>query len=284
MGNQSIISIEAVIDYIESHLDGKLELETVAEAVHYSKYHLHRLFTETVGMTIHDYVQRRQLTEAAKLLVFSDKPIIEIAFICGYESQQSFSLAFKAMYKSPPAEYREERSFYPLQLRFILHRRTTAMEFTIQDIRLTEKKDIVDWMNLMRLVIDGYPVMDEDDYLAKLEESIDEKRALVLREGDILIGTMAFTYSPGSIEFLGVHPQYRNRGLQKVFLDALLEIYLPGQEISTTTFREQDKADTGHRDMLLQLGFAEKELLTEFGYPTQRFVLPPKKQEDIQHG
>ena len=41
MGNQSVISIEAVIDYIESHLDGKLELETVAEAVHYSKYHLH---------------------------------------------------------------------------------------------------------------------------------------------------------------------------------------------------------------------------------------------------
>ena len=33
MGNQSVISIEAVIDYIESHLDGKLELETVAEAV-----------------------------------------------------------------------------------------------------------------------------------------------------------------------------------------------------------------------------------------------------------
>ena len=240
MGNQSVISIEAVIDYIESHLDGKLELETVAEAVHYSKYHLHRLFTETVGMTIHDYVQRRQLTEAAKLLVFSDKPIIEIAFICGYESQQSFSLAFKAMYKSPPAEYREERSFYPLQLRFILHRRTTAMEFTIQDIRLAEKKDIVDWMNLMRLVIDGYPVMDVDDYLAKLEESIDEKRALVLREGDILIGAMAFTYSPGSIEFLGVHPQYRNRGLQKLFLDDLLETYLPGQEISTTTYREQD--------------------------------------------
>lgn len=88
MGNQSVISIEAVIDYIESHLDGKLELETVAEAVHYSKYHLHRLFTETVGMTIHDYVQRRQLTEAAKLLVFSDKPIIEIAFICGYESHR----------------------------------------------------------------------------------------------------------------------------------------------------------------------------------------------------
>lgn len=102
MEDRSIVSIEAVIDHIERHLDGKLELETIAEAVHYSKYHLHRLFTKTVGITIHDYVQRRQLTEAAKLLVFSDKPVIEIALLCGYESQQSFSSAFKAMYKSPP--------------------------------------------------------------------------------------------------------------------------------------------------------------------------------------
>lgn len=28
-------------------------------------YHLHRMFTDTVGLTIHDYIQRRQLTEAA---------------------------------------------------------------------------------------------------------------------------------------------------------------------------------------------------------------------------
>ena len=65
-----VVSIEAVIDYIETHLDGKVDLEMVAEAVYYSKYHLHRMFTSTVGMTIHDYVQRRQLTEAAKLGVF----------------------------------------------------------------------------------------------------------------------------------------------------------------------------------------------------------------------
>lgn len=277
MYGQSIISIEAAIAYMESHLDGRLELETVAEAVHYSKYHLHRLFTETVGMTIHDYAQRRQLTEAAKLLAFSDQPILEIALTCGYESQQSFSLAFRDMYKSPPAKFRKERRFYPLQLRFALLRETGYGEFAIGDIRFAQKEDISDWMDLMRLVIDGYPVMDEADYLAKLKESIVEKRALVLRDHHGLIGALAFTYAPGSIEFLGIHPQYRNRGLQKLFLDALLETYLPGQEISTTTYRERDKADTGYRDMLLQLGFAAKEFLTEFGYPTQRFVFLPEK-------
>lgn len=276
MGNNIVISIETVIDYIENHLDGKLELETVAEAVHYSKYHLHRIFTNTVGMTIHDYVQRRQLTEAAKLLIFSNKPIIEIALICGYESQQAFTSAFKDMYKLPPAQYRDNRTFYPLQLRFILHSMTTTIEFTKENIHLAENADIPAWMNLMRLVIDGYPVMNETEYLKKVKESISKGQALVLKDGNTLIGAMAFTYVPGSIEFLGVHPQYRNRGVQKLFLDALIETYLPGREISTTTYRKQDKADTGHRDILIQLGFAERELLVEFGYPTQRFVLPPQ--------
>ena len=49
-----IVSIETVIDYIESHLDEKLDLEKVSKAVHYSKYHLHCIFTNTVGMTIYD--------------------------------------------------------------------------------------------------------------------------------------------------------------------------------------------------------------------------------------
>ena len=277
-----VVNIETVIDYIETHLDGKLDLERVSEAAHYSKYYLHRMFTNTVGMTIHDYVQRRQLTEAAKLLVFSDKPIIEIAFICGYESQQSFSAAFKSMYKIPPAEYRDNGTFYPLQLRFTLHRNMVNRVFTKDDICFAERADLPAWMNLMRLVIDGYPVMNETDYLGAITKCIDEKRALVLKDGNILIGAMAFSNQSGCIDFLGIHPQYRNKGIQKLFLDALLETYLPGQEIYTTTFREGDKADIGHRDLLKQLGFAERELLMEFGYPTQRFVLPLKYMEDIQ--
>ena len=279
-----VINIEMVIDYIENNLDGKIDLETVANEIHYSKYHLHRMFTSTVGMTIHDYVQRRQLTEAAKLLVFSDKPIIEIAFICGYESQQAFSSIFKSMYKIPPAEYRDNCEFYPLQLCFTLHRNTSKTELTKDDICIAEKADVSAWMDLMRLVIDGYPVMDEADYLSKLVIAINEKRALVLKDKGILIGAMLFSYQSGCIDFLGVHPQYRNKGIQKLFLEALLETYLPNQEICTTTYREGDKADTGYRNLLKQLGFAERELLVEFGYPTQRFVLSPGHKEDIENG
>lgn len=90
----------AVIDYIEGHLSEKLDLETVAKAVHYSKYHLHRVFAQAAGLTIHDYALRRQLTEAAKLLVYSDRSILEIALSAGYESQQAFTSAFREMYKN----------------------------------------------------------------------------------------------------------------------------------------------------------------------------------------
>ena len=275
-----IMDIETVIDYIESHLNEKLDLEKVSEAAHYSKYHLHRMFTHTVGMTIHDYVQRRQLTEAAKLLIFSAKPIIEVAFLCGYESQQAFSSVFKSMYKVPPAQYRESGVFYPLQLRFVLHQNTSSKAFSMEDIRIAETGDIPAWMELMRLVIDGYPVMDETDYLNEITKAVEEKRALILKEGNLLIGAMTFSKNSGSIDFLGIHPQYRNQGIQKLFLEVLLENYLPGREISMTTYREGDKADTGHRDLLKNLGFAERELLIEYGYPTQRFVFSTSDKEE----
>ena len=102
MQKQTAHIVSQAIRFIEENLSNKLELETVAAQLHYSKFHLHRMFTKTVGLTIHDYSQRRQLTEAAKLLVFSEKPIIEIALISGYESQQAFTSAFKGMYKTTP--------------------------------------------------------------------------------------------------------------------------------------------------------------------------------------
>ena len=178
MEDRAVRGIQTVIRYIESRLGGRLELETVAEAVHYSKYHLHRMFTETVGMTLHDYVQRRRLTEAAKLLAFSRRPISQIALQCGYESQQSFSQAFKSMYKAPPAAYRAAGNFYPLQLPFTLRMERGREAFRKEEIRLAEERDIPAWMELMRLVIDGYPAMDEGAYLEQLRESIRAGHAL----------------------------------------------------------------------------------------------------------
>ena len=281
MHGQAVSIVSQAIRYIEDHLDKKLDLETVASALHYSKYHLHRIFTKIVGLTVHEYVQRRQLTEAAKLLVFSKRSIMEIALSSGYESQQAFTSSFKAMYKMTPAEFRTAEEFYPLQLEIHLSKEPMKMDFTKDDIQFATVEDINDWMELVQLTVDGYPCLDEVDYMEKLSFYIADKKALFLRDEGMAIGIMGFSTETGSIDFLAVHPQYRNSGIEKVFLDKLADELLAGIEISLTTYREGDKADTGYRETYLRLGFVERELLTEYGYPTQRFILPPKDKEEV---
>ncbi len=277
----NIKNVMMAIDYIEGHLYEKLDLDKVAEAVHYSKYHLHRMFTDTVGLTIHDYVQRRQLTEAAKLLVLSDRPILEIALSAGYESQQSFTDVFKAMYKKTPNQYRAEEEFYPLQLRYVLNENPTHLdEKDWQDkIAFATEEDIPKWIELVHLVIDGFPHLDEKQYSDQLQVYIKNKRALILKDADMAIEIMAFNEVMGSIDFFGMHPQYRKRGIAKAFCEKALYELARSTQISVTTFREGDKADTGYREIWGSLGFAEAELLVEFGYPTQRFILQREKVE-----
>ncbi len=275
--------ISQSIHFIEDNLNDKLELETVAASLHYSKFHLHRMFTKTVGLTIHEYAQRRRLSEAAKLLVFSKKSINEIALISGYQSQQAFTSIFKAMYKTTPAEFRDAEEFYPLQLEIRLKEELVKMEFTKDDIEFATLKDVNDWLELVSLTIDGFPCLNEANYLDVLHQCIAENRALILRDDDMAIGVMAFSTDTSSIDFLAVHPQYRSLGITKLFLDKLMDELLVGKEISITTYRAADKADTGYREEFYQLGFAERELLIEYGYPTQRFVLPPKHKEDTQN-
>jgi AraC-like DNA-binding protein/GNAT superfamily N-acetyltransferase len=276
-------TVIAAIRYIETHLSSeKIDLDIVATAVHYSKYHLHRIFTEAVGLTIHDYAQRRQLTEAAKLLVFSNKPIIDIAILAGYDSQQAFSSVFKAMYKQSPHQFRKNEVFYPLQLEYNFKKQPESLKNapknSARNIRFAKAADIPLWMDLVHLVIDGFPHLEEDEHLTVLKRYIADKGALLMTEGGVSIGGMMINYETGSIDFLAVHPFYRKQGIAREFLNMALTELLKNKKISITTFREGDKADTGYRKTLQELGFAEAELLTEFGYPTQRMVLP---QEDL---
>ena len=100
----------------------------------------------------------------------------------------------------------------------------------------------------------------------------------------MIAGVMAFSVRSSEtvhIEYLAVLPQNRKAGLYKILVSKLAEELFPGREISITTYRENDRADTGYRKELERLGFTGKELLTEFGYPTQRFVF---RREDENEG
>lgn len=284
MQGQSIQVVRQAIQYIERHQTDKIELEKVAASVNYSKYHLHRMFVKTVGLTLHEYVVRRRLTEAARFLVSSGKPILEIALDSGYGSQRAFASVFKTMYKTTPAEFRDKEEFYPLQMEIFLREEPVEREFTKDDIVYATYGDVGDWMELVNLTIDGYPCLREGEYRNRLNHYVENQRALLLREQGLLVGAMGISYENCTIDYLAVHPQYRRRRVESVFLDKLACGVFCGREIRISTFRAGDKADTGHREMLCGLGFVERELTVEFGYPTQQFVFPPADKEETRDG
>ena len=109
--------VKKVIDYIEKNLEEEINLDTISKNIGYSKFYLNRIFTEYTEITIYKYLQNRRLTIAAQKLVKTDKPITQIAYEAGYDTQQSFSYAFKQIYLYPPKIYRNIGIFTPKQNR-----------------------------------------------------------------------------------------------------------------------------------------------------------------------
>lgn len=271
MTPQGIACVDAVLRHIEAHLHEKLTLDRFTMVTHYSTFHFHRLFSRTLGLTPRDYVQRRQLTEAARALIASDSPILEIALAFGYESQQAFSAAFKTMYKLPPAAYRRRGRFYPLQLPLNLDPQLTQPPNNWQ-LRLATAADGDAWMALAHTTVAGYPGFEEAGYWHTLNEKMRAQEALVALNEDRLLGALAFSRETGVIDYLGVHPQALRWAVEDKMLQAARSLLAAGQTLSMTTFRAQDRADIGQRAMLMRLGFAPQECLSEYDYPTQRFV------------
>jgi AraC-like DNA-binding protein len=108
------------VEYIEENLEKDLNLDTISEKIGYSKFHLNRIFSETVGCTIYKYIQVRRITEAARKLTETDKPILEIALEANYQSQQAFTNAFSQIYYSSPQAYRKAKTFTPKLPRYTM--------------------------------------------------------------------------------------------------------------------------------------------------------------------
>ncbi|KJB89452.1 AraC family transcriptional regulator [Paenibacillus sp. E194] len=107
--------IEQAIRFIESHLTERLDAERVAASVHLSYYHFHRIFAAMTGETLGDYIRKRRLTEAAVVILSSERSILDIALEFQFDSQEAFSRSFKQVFSTTPGSFRK-RSRRPIFL------------------------------------------------------------------------------------------------------------------------------------------------------------------------
>ncbi|UQZ34879.1 transcriptional regulator [Paenibacillus sp. PK3_47] len=99
--------IDCVLQYIKEHSGQKLNLTILAGVSHFSKYHFSRIFTAQTGVTPAVYVNRIRLQNAVTLLLETQKSVLEISQLCGYESVSTFNSLFKKYYGTTPSVFRK---------------------------------------------------------------------------------------------------------------------------------------------------------------------------------
>ncbi|QFR49634.1 AraC family transcriptional regulator [Sulfurimonas lithotrophica] len=97
-------SIYKVIFYIEQNYSEDLTLEELSKVAGFSKYHFHRIFKSIVGENLSEYIRRVRLSSTT-LKFKTNLNITQIAQISGYETNASFSKAFKNHFGITPKEF-----------------------------------------------------------------------------------------------------------------------------------------------------------------------------------
>ena len=93
--------IQDIINYLNCNLTEKISLENICEKFYLSKPHLCRIFKQSTGSTVCEYVTAKRLVMACKLLRNGEKPC-EIYSECGFGDYSSFYRAFKKRFGSSP--------------------------------------------------------------------------------------------------------------------------------------------------------------------------------------
>jgi transcriptional regulator GlxA family with amidase domain len=85
-------------------------VEELARGVGLSRSSLHERFVEMIGQPPMQYLTQWRMQRAAGLLRDSSASIASVALDVGYDSEASFSRAFKRLVGQPPAAWRRQRA------------------------------------------------------------------------------------------------------------------------------------------------------------------------------
>lgn len=103
------VTLQLATDYMDVNFNKNISVDTVAEHVQRSSSYLSRIFKESTGMTINDYLIQLRIKRAMELLQL-DLSIEEICRDIGYANVSYFNKIFKARTGQTPGQYRQQQA------------------------------------------------------------------------------------------------------------------------------------------------------------------------------
>ena len=100
--------LRRIKEFIDAKIEDDLTLCEMAQAVELSTAYFSRMFRKSTGETPHQFLLRRRLERAKKMLRSADERVLDVAVACGFKSQQHFAQVFRHVCRVTPTEYRRE--------------------------------------------------------------------------------------------------------------------------------------------------------------------------------
>ena len=105
--SQTNIRLREIITYIQENLNSDLSITNIAKNFYVSKEYLCTFFKKNTGVTIFSYIRKVRLNRAVELLATTDKKIIEICELAGFNAMSTFMRDFKKEFGMSPSEMRQ---------------------------------------------------------------------------------------------------------------------------------------------------------------------------------
>lgn len=101
--------IQEIATYVYNNYDKQIYLNDVANQFHISRSYLSKKFKNVTGYGFKEYLLDVRIKEASKMLLETDKSIIDIAFLCGFNDSNYFGDAFRRIKGISPNKYRKNQ-------------------------------------------------------------------------------------------------------------------------------------------------------------------------------
>jgi len=98
-----------VKEFIDASLDSTIRLRDCASKARLSASYFSHAFRATFGTTVCDYIRRRRVERAQRLMLLSSEPLSQIALACGFADQAHYCRVFRDVVGSSPNVWRRRK-------------------------------------------------------------------------------------------------------------------------------------------------------------------------------
>ena len=101
-------NLQEIKEYLDTHFTEKITLDHLSEKFYINKFYLTRVFKEQFGQSVTAYLVQLRITQAKRMLRFTDHNMEAIAQDCGLSDANYFARLFKKVEGISPGEYRRQ--------------------------------------------------------------------------------------------------------------------------------------------------------------------------------